>query len=183
MDNIVTTFGRDNVVYREPVEMHDHKLTVLYQAQLRDQLLPKLQQVLHEAGIHGTIIEGGCSHGGGWRFIDLLPRNAGKGTALQYVRQRFVFDEDSTVAAGDSCNDLLMLQQCRLSVVVGNSVDEVKQWASSVQQGLQPHPHLAGQRAGSGKQQQIVYQAKQPVAAGVLEGLAALGFLSQQAIN
>jgi hypothetical protein len=46
-----------------------------------------------------------------WRFIDLLPQHAGKGTAMQHVMQHYGFDATSTVAAGDSANDLLMLKQ------------------------------------------------------------------------
>jgi hypothetical protein len=46
-----------------------------------------------------------------WRFIDLLPLHAGKGAAMQHVMQHYGFDAASTVAAGDSANDLLMLKQ------------------------------------------------------------------------
>jgi hypothetical protein len=46
-----------------------------------------------------------------WRFIDLLPQHAGKGTAMQHVMQHYGYDATATVAAGDSANDLLMLKQ------------------------------------------------------------------------
>lgn len=51
--------------------------------------------------------------GAGWRFFDLLPGAAGKGAAMHHVRSSLGFDEADTVAAGDSVNDLLMLQQVR----------------------------------------------------------------------
>lgn len=50
---------------------------------------------------------------GAMRFVDLLPQHAGKGSAMQHVRQRFAFDEGSTVACGDAMNDLLMLKTVR----------------------------------------------------------------------
>lgn len=179
MDDLMTLFGADSVVYREAVEMHEHKLTVLYLAVLRDQLLAKLHKALDEAGLQATVIEGGSANP--WRFIDLVPKHAGKGSALQYVRQQFAFDEASTVAAGDSCNDLLMLQQCKLSIVVGNGVAEVKQWANRLQQEQQADTTDRSRRQQ--QEQQVVYVAKQSVAAGVLEGLAALGFLNNQGMN
>lgn len=43
--------------------------------------------------------------------MDVLPVGAGKGAAMEYVRARMGFCRGHTVAAGDSANDLLMLQQ------------------------------------------------------------------------
>lgn len=63
MTHAVTAHVSCSVMYREPAEMHDHKLTIVYQDQLVDQLLPRLRQLLHEAGIQATVIEGGCAHG------------------------------------------------------------------------------------------------------------------------
>jgi HAD superfamily hydrolase (TIGR01484 family) len=57
-----------------------------------------------------------CSAAGHWRFIDLLPQHAGKGTAMQHIMQHYGFDASSTVAVGDSANDLLMLKQVGLHV-------------------------------------------------------------------
>lgn len=123
---------------------------------------------------------------------------------MQHVRSTLGFDEADTVAAGDSVNDLLMLQQvgataaaaarasqqlagqgracasaCAIcccsfhtspqahtSIVVANSTPEVKAWAASAQQA-----------AAAGAQPQRVFVAQQPVAAGVLEGLQALGWV------
>jgi hypothetical protein len=51
--------------------------------------------------------------GPGWRFVDLLPRRAGKGAAMEWVRSRLGFAREHTVACGDGANDLLMLQQAR----------------------------------------------------------------------
>ncbi|KAF6261087.1 sucrose-6F-phosphate phosphohydrolase-domain-containing protein [Scenedesmus sp. NREL 46B-D3] len=182
MDAVVKRFGASSVVYREAVEMHEHKLTVLYKADLQLQLLPLLQQRLQQAGLQAIVIEGNSA--GPWRFIDLLPQHAGKGSAMLHVMHRYSFDAASTVAAGDSANDLLMLKQAALSIIVGNSAPEVKAWAAS-QPHQQPHPHPHQQQQQQQQQQHgeakqhgpKVYAAHAPVAAGVLEGLQALGFL------
>eukprot|EP00879_Flechtneria_rotunda_P022790 GHRR01024069.1.p2 GENE.GHRR01024069.1~~GHRR01024069.1.p2 ORF type:complete len:188 (+),score=72.17 GHRR01024069.1:1066-1629(+) len=163
----------DSVEYREPVEMHDHKLTVLYQAGLRPQLLPKLHADLDAAQLQATVIEGESRPP--MRFIDLIPKAAGKGAAMEYIRHKYGYETTSTVAAGDGCNDLLMLQQATVCIVVGNCAPEVRAWATGAQQQQQ-------QRRQQGTTQALedglcVYIASQTVAAGVLEGLQALGFL------
>ena len=43
------------------------------------------------------------------RVLDLVPPRAGKRAALEYVRQRYGFPVERTVACGDSGNDVLML--------------------------------------------------------------------------
>ena len=43
------------------------------------------------------------------RVLDLVPPRAGKREALEYVRQRYGFPVERTVACGDSGNDVLML--------------------------------------------------------------------------
>uniref|UniRef100_A0A383V3B4 Sucrose phosphatase-like domain-containing protein n=1 Tax=Tetradesmus obliquus TaxID=3088 RepID=A0A383V3B4_TETOB len=180
MDAVVQHFGGTSVVYRDAAEMHEHKLTVLYKSELQQALLPLLRQQLQQAGLRATVIEGNSA--GPWRFIDLLPQHAGKGTAMQHVMQHYGFDAASTVAAGDSANDLLMLQQARTSIIVGNSAPEVKSWAAGAQQAHQQLHHL---HPNPQQQQQPycdsphVYVAKASVAAGVLEGMQALGFLQQ----
>jgi hypothetical protein len=49
-----------SVEYRPAVEMHEHKLTVLYRKALRQQLMPHLHDKLQQAGVHATVIEGGA---------------------------------------------------------------------------------------------------------------------------
>lgn len=123
---------------------------------------------LSQKGSQATVIEGGV--GPHWHFVDLVPKNAGKGAAMHHVRQQLGFDESATVACGDSSNDLLMLDQANLAIVVGNSVSEVKTWALGAQQGQENNT------AGA-TQHECVYLARQPAAAGMLEGLQAMDFL------
>ena len=43
------------------------------------------------------------------RVLDIVPNRAGKREALEYLRQRFGFPTEKTVACGDSGNDVLMM--------------------------------------------------------------------------
>ena len=47
---------------------------------------------------------------GGWRYVDCVSSRAGKLQALERVRALFSVPRDRCVAAGDSGNDILMLE-------------------------------------------------------------------------
>ncbi len=50
------------------------------------------------------------SGAGSHRYLDCVPLSAGKEQALQYVRKMYGIPEHLCVAAGDSGNDILMLE-------------------------------------------------------------------------
>ena len=52
------------------------------------------------------IVSGAGSH----RYVDCVSYQAGKEKALQYIRKHFSIPEHLCVAAGDSGNDVLMLE-------------------------------------------------------------------------
>ncbi len=82
------------------------------------------------------------------RDLDILPQAAGKGNAALYVGQQLTIPPQNIVSAGDSGNDLCLLQSTGKGIVVANAWDELRQ--------LQ-HPSI--------------YHATQPFAAGVMDGL------------
>lgn len=47
---------------------------------------------------------------GGWRYVDVVPINGGKLEALEYIRTLFNIPHSRCMAAGDSGNDILMLE-------------------------------------------------------------------------
>ena len=47
---------------------------------------------------------------GSWRYVDCVAIRAGKLEALEYVRMLYGVPLDRCVAAGDSGNDILMLE-------------------------------------------------------------------------
>lgn len=90
------------------------------------------------------------------RFLDVLPRRAGKGAAVRYLARRWGFPLERVLVAGDSGNDAAMLLLDSPAVVVGNH-----------------DPELAPLRGRDG-----LHFARGRAAAGVLEGAEHLGFFA-----
>jgi sucrose-phosphate synthase len=83
------------------------------------------------------------------QFIDILPPRASKGTAVEYLRQKYALPAEAVIVAGDSGNDIEMLKCARNAIIVGNHTD-----------GVASMPDL-----------QHSYVAQATHAAGVLEGI------------
>jgi sucrose-6F-phosphate phosphohydrolase len=92
------------------------------------------------------------------RDLDILPASSGKGKAIRFLVEQCGLDAGRLVVAGDTGNDAAMFEQFDKGVVVANAKPELIAFAKS----------LADSR---------VYQAKQPYAAGVEEGLEHFGVL------
>jgi sucrose-phosphate synthase len=88
-------------------------------------------------------------------YLDVAPHNGAKGGAVHHLLDHWQLDAEAIVAAGDSGNDHSMLNRHWRAIVVGNG-----------------HRALASLRAHP-----TVYFARRDFAAGVLEGLRALGFV------
>lgn len=86
--------------------------------------------------------------------LDVIPAGAGKGTAIEFLRDRLMIDRDRVVVAGDSANDIDMFTDENHGIVVGNADAELAAL-------VRPR----------------IYRAKRSYAAGVLEGLRHWGVL------
>lgn len=108
--------------------------------------LRQLSRRLAAAGLDcRLVLSSGCD-------LDVLPRGAGKGAALCYLQARLVLPAGAVLVAGDSGNDLDMLQLGYHSVVVGGC-----------------RPELAGALPPG------VRRARGRAAAGILEALYHFG--------
>lgn len=87
--------------------------------------------------------------------LDLLPPGAGKDAATLFLAQYLGIAAERVIAAGDSANDAAMFKVAGRAIAVGNARDEL----------LAVMPRDTG------------YRARAFHAAGVLEGLRALGIL------
>ena len=112
-----------------------------------------IERTLKSLNLHANLIH---SHG---EFLDILPVRASKGQAIRYLAYKWGLPLQNFLVAGDSGNDTEMLIGDTLGVVVGNYSPEL-------------HP-LKGQSQ--------VYFAHRHFAAGILEGLAYYGFVSESA--
>lgn len=59
-------------------------------------------------------------------YTEVVPKGYDKGKAIKTVEELLHLPHDSTVAIGDSYNDLPMLEYCHRSVAMGNAPDDIK---------------------------------------------------------
>jgi sucrose-phosphate synthase len=124
-----------------------HKISFFVPSQAEATLV---EQAIADDGHHVKVI---------WsseRFLDILPHAAGKGGAIEHVAEELGVARSDVAVAGDTGNDLDMMRH-ELgfnAIVVGNATHELTS--------------LEGDH---------VYHATSEHAAGVTEGLAALGWL------
>ncbi len=111
--------------------------------------IDSVRQILSKNKIKANII---ISRG---TLLDILPARASKGKAIRYLGFRWNIPHESILAAGDSGNDEDMLTGEILGIVVGNHSEELEK--------------LRGKRK--------IYFAKQPRAAGIIEGINYYQFL------
>ena len=118
---------------------------------LADDREAEIRQALDSVKSPYTLV---LSHGD---LVDVLPKTASKGQAIQYLADKWNWDHGRIVTAGDSGNDRDMLSGIGQGVVVGNH-----------------SPELAGLASGkAGK----IYYADAAFAGGILEGLRHFGVL------
>jgi sucrose-6-phosphatase len=84
----------------------------------------------------------------GGNNLDIIPFRSGKGSAVDYIKQRSGVDAGRVVVSGDSGNDIDMFLEASKGIIVGNADHELMNLTG---------PHI--------------YKASASYAAGVLEGL------------
>ena len=89
------------------------------------------------------------------RYFDVLPKGVSKGPSLRRLVEHLGLDEERVLAAGDTLNDLSMLECGLKAVAVGGS-----------------EPALIDRVGGNAR----VYKATRPGAAGIAEAMAVYGF-------
>jgi sucrose-6-phosphatase len=95
----------------------------------------------------------------GSKDLDILPRGGDKGTAVQFLRERWQIDPTQTVVCGDSGNDISLFKYGReRGIIVGNARSELRLWHE-----LHPVNYH--------------YLAVTEYAAGILEGLTYFRFV------
>lgn len=64
--------------------------------------------------------------------IEMIPLNTDKGTAVRQIQQEQGVDYDHTFVFGDGMNDVGMMKEAKMSVAMGNGLEEVKKQANNV---------------------------------------------------
>ena len=107
-------------------------------------LLAEMQQRLQQHGIRASLIWSidDLKHIG---LLDVLPENATKLHAIEFLIEKKDYSAQNTLFAGDSGNDLPVLASPINSVLVANARDDVRQQALELarQQNTNKHLYLA----------------------------------------
>ena len=132
--------GLDWLPAQGPREQRAHKLAYFLEHPAR---AGEVSAILRRAGLEAQVI---ASHG---RYLDVLPAEVSKGHAIAHLARGLGIPMSRVHAAGDSGNDLQMLNMVGHPIVVGNCSDDLPE--------LVTHPDA--------------YFATAHHAGGVLEGL------------
>jgi len=107
---------------------HQHRIALIIDKSIQGHVTNAMAEAFSQADMEVRIIISGA---GSHRYVDVVPIAAGKEQALQYVRSRHGIPQHLCVAAGDSGNDILMLDGDHPGIVVGNAQGELLHWLVS----------------------------------------------------
>lgn len=134
-------------------EQTDFKVSYYLSDSIAQEVIPRLTKDLAKEKLDTQVIYSASY------ALDILPKNGGKGSALQYLRNKWNIVANKTVVCGDSGNDITLFQGEERGIIVANAKSELLQWY---------YQHQTPFR----------YLAKQPFAQGILEGLHHFGFIT-----
>ncbi|MUG99871.1 sucrose-phosphate phosphatase [Scytonema sp. UIC 10036] len=135
-------------------EQRPFKLSYIIPEEEAVEVLPQLEKELKSQGLKCKLIYSGSQD------LDILPSNADKGTAAKYLQQKWGIESSKTVVCGDSGNDIGLFFEENRGIIVNNARSELLNWYKE-------------------NQTEYRYYAKNPYAAGILEGLENFNFLDK----
>ena len=128
-----------------------------------DALRAAVHARLQPSGVEASLVWS-VDEAAGMGLFDVLPRRATKRHAVEFLQRKLGLDDRSVVFAGDSGNDLPVLESAVQSVLVANASDEIKRTAQARAEQL-GHADRLYIACGAGLGMNGNY------AAGVLEGV------------
>lgn len=153
-DIIVATAAHfADLVPQEESEQRPFKVSYLLTETVATEVQTQLKSALNEQGVSFKFIYSGGMD------LDIVPTNADKGLAVQFLQQYLKFKSEETIVCGDSGNDIALFSigQSR-GIIVGNAQPELREWYKN---------NPADYR----------YFAQAHCAGGILEGLQYFHFL------
>ncbi|TCL90095.1 sucrose-phosphate synthase [Rhizobium sp. PP-WC-2G-219] len=128
--------GVSGLTLQAPLEQRDFKLS--YFSDGTHATVERVRSALQNAGVLASVIH---SHK---RYLDILPIKASKGTAVDHVRRRYGLAENAVFVAGDSGNDIEMLQAIPQSIIVANYSDNLGKLPALKHSYIASNTHAAG---------------------------------------
>lgn len=114
---------------QEPGKQNTHKLSYYVSLSVKQEnILSIMDKRLEEQGVQASLVWS-IDEQKGIGLLDVLPRNATKLHAIDFLRQQLDFSLDEIIFAGDSGNDLPVLESPIPSVLVANATKEVREAA------------------------------------------------------
>lgn len=111
---------------QEPEKQNTYKLSYYLPLQTNvDTLLTEMEERLSRNAVHASLIYS-VDEVADIGLLDVLPRNATKLHAIQFVRERLGFTLPETVFSGDSGNDIPVLASEVQGTLVANASDQVR---------------------------------------------------------
>jgi sucrose-6-phosphatase len=111
---------------QELSKQNTHKLSYyVYLDANVESLLSLMDKRLEEYGVHASLVWS-VDEPRGIGLLDILPLNATKLHAIDFLRNQLGYKLNEVVFAGDSGNDLPVLESSIQSVLVANAANEVK---------------------------------------------------------
>lgn len=134
-------------------EQRPFKVSYFLSTSVATAVLRQLQDLCHQHHLDVEIIYSGSKH------LDILPCGGNKGTAVQFLLDRWQSDPTQAVVCGDSGNDISLFKYGKeRGIIVGNAHSELRLWHE-----LHPTSHH--------------YLAVADYAEGILEGLKYFRFV------
>jgi HAD superfamily hydrolase (TIGR01484 family) len=156
----------DGLQLQEPPKQSEFKVSYYFPAGERGEEV--VERVRRRAMVSGTRVAIVTSHepGTGRGLLDILPQGVAKDFAVRYLQRLIGLDEKHVVVAGDSGNDRALLMSGYAAIVVSNAPNSLKAEVRD-----------AARRA---RGENRIYLARQPFAAGVLEGCRHFGLVRDE---
>ena len=133
-------------------EQNPFKISYYLSESVAKEVLPNLESDLVDRDLKIKLIYSGS------KDLDILPSNGDKGLALQFLRHKWEVSAETTVACGDSGNDIALFRGEEKGIIVGNAKSELRQWYHQ-------------------NQNETLYLAEAHYADGILEGLKYFEFV------
>lgn len=136
-------------------EQGPFKVSFYLRKELAEVTIQRLESAFKEANLDVKVIYSGSQD------LDILPKPADKGLAVQFLQKKWRISDAKTVVCGDSGNDIALFSTGKpRGIIVGNAQPELREWYQK-------------------NRTHYRYLATQSYAQGVIEGLAYFQFIDQ----
>ncbi|CAL8467114.1 g6650 [Coccomyxa elongata] len=152
--HVVGMVGSSCAQWLDDGSEHPHRIALSVRQDKVHEVSERLKEGFLQRDVQVRIILSGT---GDWRYVDCVSIQGGKLEALERVRTLFGVPRERCVAAGDSGNDILMLEGANPAIVVGNAQPTLMDWLV-----MQP------------QNDRIVFTTAE-IARGILEGISRHG--------